>query len=93
MRYADVGGLVPQGISAELIADKWGLSREDLDAFGARSQQLAEQAHERGPLRRRDHPGGREAARQGDAQGHRVGEIVKADEGIRPGTTVETLAS
>src|SRR6476660_58574 len=27
-RYADVGGLVPQGISAELIADKWGLSRE-----------------------------------------------------------------
>ncbi|MGH9259175.1 MAG: beta-ketoacyl synthase N-terminal-like domain-containing protein, partial [Acidimicrobiales bacterium] len=27
LRYADVGGLVPQGISAELIADKWGLSR------------------------------------------------------------------
>ena len=34
-RYADPGGLVPQGISAELIADKWGLTREDLDAFGA----------------------------------------------------------
>src|SRR4029077_18699198 len=31
-RYADVGGLVPQGISAEMIADKWNLSREDLDA-------------------------------------------------------------
>src|SRR5213080_4336525 len=44
MRYADIGGLVPQGISAELIADKWGLSRQDLDTFGARSQQLAEQA-------------------------------------------------
>src|SRR5436309_2721955 len=28
-------GLVPQGISAELIADKWNLSREDLDGFGA----------------------------------------------------------
>ena len=37
-RYAGQGGLVPQGISAELIADKWGLSREDLDAFGAQSQ-------------------------------------------------------
>src|SRR6186713_158980 len=31
-RYQAVGGLVPQGISAELIADKWGLSREALDA-------------------------------------------------------------
>src|SRR5579885_3283118 len=43
-RYASVGGLVPQGISAELIADKWGLSREDLDRFGAESQQRAERA-------------------------------------------------
>ena len=34
-RYAPEGGLVPQGISAELIADKWGLTRDDLDAFGA----------------------------------------------------------
>jgi acetyl-CoA acetyltransferase len=37
-RYADVGGLVPQGISAELIADKWGLSREDLDASAPRAR-------------------------------------------------------
>src|SRR5262249_39086064 len=47
LRYANVEeypghkGLVPQGISAEIIADKWGISREDLDAFGARSQQRA----------------------------------------------------
>jgi acetyl-CoA acyltransferase len=47
-RYAEVGGLVPQGISAELIAEKWGLSREDLDAYGARSQQRAAQATEEG---------------------------------------------
>ncbi|MEA3055679.1 MAG: acetyl-CoA acyltransferase, partial [Actinomycetota bacterium] len=40
-RYKAQGGLVPQGISAELIADKWGLSRTDLDAFGAQSQQRA----------------------------------------------------
>src|SRR5437762_575616 len=43
-RYAAVGGLVPQGISAEMIADKWSISREELDEFGARSQQLAEKA-------------------------------------------------
>src|SRR3954453_15684196 len=47
-RYAEVGGLVPQGISAELIAEKWGLTREDLDAFGAQSQQRAAQATEEG---------------------------------------------
>src|SRR5687767_15619570 len=51
-RYAGVGGLVPQGTSAELIADKWGLSREDLDAFGARSQQRAAQATDEGRFER-----------------------------------------
>src|SRR3954454_14046881 len=47
-RYAPQGGLVPQGISAELIADKWNLSREDLDAFGAQSQQRAMVARDEG---------------------------------------------
>src|SRR5919109_5012784 len=36
-RYAAAGGLVPQGISSELIADKLALSREDLDAFSVES--------------------------------------------------------
>src|ERR1017187_3343861 len=40
-RYAPIGGLVNQGIAGEMVADKWGLSREDLDTFAARSQQLA----------------------------------------------------
>ena len=80
-RYADQGGLVPQGISAELIADKWDLSRDELDEFGARSQQLAAEATERGPLRARDRspcsaPTGRRSSR---------------DEGLRD-TTVESLA-
>ena len=35
------GGLVPQGISAEIIAERWELSREELDRFGARSYELA----------------------------------------------------
>ncbi len=42
-RYADVEihgtrGLIHQGLSAELIADRWGLTRADLDAFGLRSR-------------------------------------------------------
>src|SRR3954452_21939909 len=47
-RYKPAGGIVPQGISAELIAEQWNLSREDMDAFGARSQQLADQATREG---------------------------------------------
>jgi acetyl-CoA acyltransferase len=35
------GGLVPQGVSAEIIAERWGLSREQLDDFGARSHERA----------------------------------------------------
>ncbi len=93
MRYADVGGLVPQGISAEIIADKWGLSRDDLDAFGARSQQLAEQATNEGRFEREIIP---VAEKRLDKETKKViesNDLVTADEGIRPGTTVETLAA
>ena len=41
-------GLVNQGVSAELIAQRWGLSREDLDAYSARSHQRAAAAGARG---------------------------------------------
>ncbi len=87
-RYAPVGGLVSQGIGAEMIADKWGLSREDLDRFGAQSQQRAARASAEGrfdaeiigiPVR--------------DDEGKDTDEIFKADEGIRPGTTAEVLAN
>ncbi len=91
-RYAPVGGLVPQGISAELIADKWGLSRDDLDAFGAQSQQRAERAAAEG---RFDHEIVGVAGRMKDRETGNVvdlDEVVGRDEGIRPGTTVETLA-
>ena len=67
-----VGGLVPQGISAELIADKWDLSREDLDAFAARSQQKAARATAEGRFEQRDPLGLPEAQGQGVRQGHRV---------------------
>ncbi|MDQ3983196.1 MAG: thiolase family protein, partial [Actinomycetota bacterium] len=45
------GGLVPQGISSELIAERWGLTREELDRFGARSHTLAGRATESGAFK------------------------------------------
>jgi len=86
-RYEDVGGLVPQGISAEMIADQWDLSREDLDEFGARSQQLAVQATEEGRFEREIVP-----IEVKDAEGALTGETISTDEGLRPGTTAESLA-
>jgi acetyl-CoA acetyltransferase family protein len=44
--------LIPQGLSAEMIADKWELSRSELDELGVRSQQLAAQATEEGRFER-----------------------------------------
>ena len=91
-RYADQGGLVPQGISAELIADKWGLSREDLDAYGAQSQQRALLATEEGRFDNEIVP---VDARLWDKDKNEVvelGEQHTKDEGIRPGTTAESLA-
>jgi acetyl-CoA acyltransferase len=92
-RYEGQGGLVPQGISAELIADKWGLSRDELDAFGARSQQLAEKARDEG---RFDNEIVAVKAMPRDKETGELipsDELVTADEGIRPGTTIETLAN
>ncbi|HET9691741.1 MAG TPA: thiolase family protein [Acidimicrobiales bacterium] len=92
-RYEPVGGLQPQGIGAEMIADKWGLSREDLDRFGAESQQRAERATAEGRFEREIIP---VAGKHKDKETGKVvdlGEEVTADEGIRPGTTAETLAN
>jgi acetyl-CoA acyltransferase len=80
VRYADQGGLVPQGISAELIADKWGISRDDMDAFGVRSQAYAARATSEGRFDREIIP----------ILGSE-GELVRIDEGLRE-TTMESLA-
>jgi acetyl-CoA acyltransferase len=87
-RYSAVGGLVPQGISAEMIADKWGLTREQLDEFGARSQKLAHQATVEGRFEREIIP-----IKVKDDNGQETDEVMKTDEGIRPETTVEVLAN
>jgi acetyl-CoA acyltransferase len=99
LRYADHEeypghkGLVPQGISAEIIADKWGLTREDLDAFGARSQQLAAAARDEGRFDNEIIPVQAKPRDRETGELIETDEIFKADEGIREGTTVETLAN
>jgi acetyl-CoA acyltransferase len=77
-RYPE--GLVNQGVSAELIAHRWGFSREELDAFSAESHRRAADAASDGRF-----------ASQLLAVTTDAG-VVDADETIRPGTTVDALA-
>jgi acetyl-CoA acyltransferase len=69
-----------QGESAELIAQRWGLSRHDLDEYASRSHELAAAAVDRGAFDAQIVP-----VRAGDA-------VVSADEGLRRGTSPGTLA-
>ena len=76
--------LVPQGISAELIAEKWGISRDENDAFSVQSHQRAARATDEGRFEREIVP---VDIHDGD---HR--ETMTRDEGIRADSTLETLA-
>ena len=87
-RYAPVGGLVSQGIGAEMIADQWGISRTDLDEFAAESHRRAAQATEEKRFENEIIP-----IRVRDDEGNDTDEIMNADEGIRPGSSVETLGN
>jgi acetyl-CoA acyltransferase len=84
-RYQAAGGLVPQGISAEMIADKWNLSRDDLDALSVQSHKRAARATTEGrfekeiiPITVESEDGKEEFAR---------------DQGIRPDSSMESLAN
>lgn len=69
-------GLVNQGVSAELIAARWGFSRDELDAYAAESHERAAEAQVQGRF-----------ASQLLAVGG-----VEIDETVRPGTTVAGLS-
>jgi acetyl-CoA acyltransferase len=72
--------LVPQGISAEMIADKWEIPRSELDEIGLRSHQLAAKATEEGRFEREIVP-------------FQVnGDTYTTDQGIRPDTSLEVLS-
>ena len=81
-RYAN--GLVPQGISAEMIADKWGLSRGELDQVSLLSHQRAMRATDEGRFQSQIQP---VTVTVGGAQ-----EVMTVDEGIRRTTSLEALA-
>lgn len=78
-RYPE--GLVGQGISAELIAARYGLDREGLDGFSLRSQQRAARARDDGRLAAQIAPFPLDGA------------VVETDEGIRDQTTLAALAA
>ena len=72
--------LVPQGISAEMIADKWEIPRSELDEIGLRSHQNAAQATEEGRFEREIVPFSVN------------GDTYVTDQGIRPDTNLEALS-
>lgn len=83
-RYAD--GLVNQGVSAELIARRWDLDREELDRFAARSHQRAAEATAAGAFSSQIIPVAITGA-DGSPAVHEV------DETVRPSTVPEALAA
>ncbi len=76
--------LVPQGISAEMIAEKWNISREDNDRFSVQSHQRAARARAEGRFEREIVP-----IEVTNEDGTRM---MAEDEGIRPDSSMETLA-
>src|SRR5215217_8237559 len=73
--------LVPQGLSAEMIADQWEIPRSELDELAVRSHQLAAQATEEGRFERETVP-------------FQVnGDTYVSDQGIRPDTSLEKLSA
>jgi acetyl-CoA acyltransferase len=77
--------LVPQGISAELMARKYGISRREMDEYSVQSHMRAAEATRRGYLTSQIMPV------ELPVNGHT--ESMTADEGIRPNTTYEAVAA
>jgi len=75
--YDRYPGLVPQGLSAEMMAEKWDLNRDELDEIAYSSHQRALSASENGHL---------------DNQVLEISETLVKDEGVRPETTKEILS-
>jgi acetyl-CoA acyltransferase len=72
--------LVPQGLSAEMIADRWEIPRSELDELAVRSHQHAHRATEEGRFER-------------ETIAFRVnGSTFQTDQGIRPNTDLEALS-
>ncbi len=86
-RYAERGGLVNQGISAEMIADRFGITREELDRYSLGSHERAARATAEGRFEQEIVP-----VAERDDKGVETDVIVTADEGIRPDTSLDALS-
>src|SRR6201997_1116392 len=86
VRYDDFS--FNQGLSAEMIAKKWGFSRTQLDEYSARSHERAAAAQDSGAFTDQIVP-----VFTSDGDGDRARNVIVADEGVRRGTTVEKLAT
>ena len=84
-RYLPAGGLLPQGLAAERVAQQWGLSREALDAYSLESHQRAARATDEGRFTGEIVPVTVETG-----TGKRQFEV---DEGLRRDTSLEALAA
>ena len=80
----DAFGGYHMGITAENIAEEWGLTREQLDEFAAWSQQKASKAIEEGKFKDEIFPV--------EVKMKKKTVVVDTDEGPRPGTTKESIA-
>ena len=83
LRYHN--GLIPQGLSAEIISEQWELTREDLDTIGYDSQMRAVRATEEGRFENEILPI--------EIKAGGVVATFDTDEGLRPTTTVESLGT
>jgi acetyl-CoA acyltransferase len=84
-KLTDQWQIVPQGISAEVIAEEWGLSREELDAYSLESHRRAIQAIDEGRFEREIVPV--------EFENPHVGVLFAVDETPRRDTSAEKLAS
>ncbi|MBE7519881.1 MAG: thiolase family protein [Thermoflexaceae bacterium] len=86
--------LTSQGISAERVADKYGISREEADEFAVESQEKAARARAEGRFKNEIIPvPGKKKVKNPDGSDGWEDAVIDSDEGIRPGTTVEVLAA
>ncbi len=86
--------LTSQGISAERIAEKWGISRGEADEFAVESQARAARAQKEGRFKNELVPvPGKKKLKKDDGTEEWEDAIIDFDEGIRPGTTLEVLSA
>lgn len=93
LQKEDVGAAYPMGLTAENVAEKYGISREDQDAFGVQSHQRAFVAQKEGRLADEIIPIEVKRVNYTSNGPEIYKELITDDEGIRPDSSPETLGA